>query len=136
MDGTSFSLKVIALILMTLDHIHAYIGTVAGILLFLAPILLNIVEFSFVANTAFLQTGFGNGLLKFFMIFIPTPMMVEGGFFWILLAVGFYLLHDSVVSQIEVPVSCTKAANYNSIFINIFLTVCQKKRRAFFLFVL
>lgn len=190
---TSFSLKVIALILMTLDHIHAYIGTVAdvpvifgilgriaaplflftmaqgffythsrkiyltrmyvaavlmeiantlmntyapapgnamitngifatmflagvyicavdriidgfrdrngkkaaaGILLFLVPILLNIVEFSFVANTAFLQTGFGNGLLKFFMIFIPTPMMVEGGFFWILLAVGFYLLHD------------------------------------------
>ena len=31
MDGTSFSLKVIALILMTLDHIHAYIGTVADV---------------------------------------------------------------------------------------------------------
>src|SRR5699024_6205862 len=38
-----------------------------------------------------------------------------------------------VVPQNKVPVSCTKTANYNSSLINISFTVCQKKRRAFFL---
>ena len=40
---------------------------------------------------------------------------------------------DTVVPQNKVPVSCTKTANYNSSLINISFTVCQKKRRAFFL---
>ena len=39
----------------------------------------------------------------------------------------------AVVPQNKVPVSCTKTANYNSSLINISFTVCQKKRRAFFL---
>ena len=41
--------------------------------------------------------------------------------------------YQNVVPQNKVPVSCTKTANYNSSLINISFTVCQKKRRAFFL---
>lgn len=47
--------------------------------------------------------------------------------------VSAFPLAFSVVPQNKVPVSCTKTANYNSSLINISFTVCQKKRRAFFL---
>src|SRR5699024_6575416 len=50
------------------------------------------------------------------------------------LSFSFVVSHNSiVVPQNKVPVSCTKTANYNSSLINISFTVCQKKRRAFFL---
>ena len=59
--------------------------------------------------------------------------------FWYSICATFYHVAygaGSVVPQTKVPISCTKAANYNSIFINMSLTVCQKKRHAFFLCVL
>ena len=38
-----------------------------------------------------------------------------------------------VVPQNKIPVSCAKTANYNRIFINLSLTVCQKNGTLFFL---
>ena len=40
---------------------------------------------------------------------------------------------QSVVPQNKIPVSCAKTANYNRIFINLSLTVCQKNGTLFFL---
>ena len=40
---------------------------------------------------------------------------------------------DIVVPQNKIPVSCAKTANYNRIFINLSLTVCQKNGTLFFL---
>lgn len=39
----------------------------------------------------------------------------------------------NVVPQNKIPVSCAKTANYNRIFINLSLTVCQKNGTLFFL---
>lgn len=39
----------------------------------------------------------------------------------------------TVVPQNKIPVSCAKTANYNRIFINLSLTVCQKNGTLFFL---
>ena len=45
--------------------------------------------------------------------------------------IGFH--RESVVPQNKIPVSCAKTANYNRIFINLSLTVCQKNGTLFFL---
>ena len=39
---------------------------------------------------------------------------------------GIWIGESDVVLQNKVPISCAKTANYNRIFINLFLTVCQK----------
>ena len=44
-----------------------------------------------------------------------------------------YCFRFRVVLQNKVPISCAKTANYNRIFINLFLTVCQKNGTLFFL---
>ena len=43
------------------------------------------------------------------------------------------VLKQHVVPQNKIPVSCAKTANYNRIFINLSLTVCQKNGTLFFL---
>ena len=47
--------------------------------------------------------------------------------------VRFFQNAGGVVPQNKIPVSCAKTANYNRIFINLSLTVCQKNGTLFFL---
>ena len=46
---------------------------------------------------------------------------------------GIWIGESDVVLQNKVPISCAKTANYNRIFINLSLTVCQKNGTLFFL---
>lgn len=65
-----------------------YTKGILSLVLMLLPFILSV----FIVRT---MTSLPLFVLKLVMNFIPLPLLVEGGMFWIALGIGFYLFRDS-----------------------------------------
>lgn len=70
-----------------------------GLIWFLVPTLLSIFAMLFLSSNLF-DAKFGMLFFQGFILLIPTVMMTEGGFLFVLLAVLFYLFHGKKALQV------------------------------------